>query len=187
MSLTASCLFRLGESIAANNAYRQQETQHTAKRIQMQSPVTNSTSVTCSSSCPSSNESKASNIEELIQKLRSGLEVSRTYIPLWNIWHFFYWEGWKLKSRCQTTVCVTVKFGLDSCLFGTCSFYWAAEQNSEMLTEGRALYWGLSPVHLPTVVVAVRCGGRSRVWSDCLDLLGHIQGTSSLCFLRNSL
>ncbi|XP_010394149.2 protein CIP2A [Corvus cornix cornix] len=65
----------LGESIAANNAYREQETQHTAKRIQMQSPVTNSTSVRCSSSCPSSNESKASNIEELIQKLHSGLEM----------------------------------------------------------------------------------------------------------------
>lgn len=41
----------------------------------MQSPVTNSTSVRCSSSCPSSNESKASNIEELIQKLHSGLEM----------------------------------------------------------------------------------------------------------------
>ncbi|XP_063249895.1 protein CIP2A [Prinia subflava] len=65
----------LGESITANNAYRQQEMQHTAKRIHMQSPVTNTTSVRCSSSCPSSNESKASNIEELIQKLHSGLEM----------------------------------------------------------------------------------------------------------------
>ncbi|KAI1242327.1 hypothetical protein IHE44_0005861 [Lamprotornis superbus] len=65
----------LGESIAANNAYRQQETQHTAKRIQMRSPVTNTTSVRCSSSYPPSNESKASNVEELIQKLHSGLEM----------------------------------------------------------------------------------------------------------------
>ncbi|XP_056355793.1 protein CIP2A [Oenanthe melanoleuca] len=65
----------LGESIAANNAYRQQEMQHTAKRIQMQSPVINTTSVRCSSSCPSNNESKASNIEELIKKLHSGLEM----------------------------------------------------------------------------------------------------------------
>ncbi|XP_032909513.1 protein CIP2A [Catharus ustulatus] len=65
----------LGESIAANNAYRQQEMQHTAKRIQMQSPVTNTISVRCSSSCPSSNKSKSSNMEELIQKLHSGLEM----------------------------------------------------------------------------------------------------------------
>uniref|UniRef100_A0A8C5TYX2 Cellular inhibitor of PP2A n=1 Tax=Malurus cyaneus samueli TaxID=2593467 RepID=A0A8C5TYX2_9PASS len=65
----------LGESIAANNAYRQQKMQHTAKRIQMQSPVPSTTSVRCSSSCPSSNKSKASNIEELIQKLHSGLEM----------------------------------------------------------------------------------------------------------------
>ncbi|TRZ16132.1 hypothetical protein HGM15179_010985 [Zosterops borbonicus] len=65
----------LGESITANNAYRQQEMQHTAKRIQMQAPVANTTSVRCSSSYPSSNESKASNMEELIQKLHSGLEM----------------------------------------------------------------------------------------------------------------
>uniref|UniRef100_A0A8C3QLV4 Cellular inhibitor of PP2A n=1 Tax=Cyanoderma ruficeps TaxID=181631 RepID=A0A8C3QLV4_9PASS len=65
----------LGESITANNAYRQQEMQHTAKRIQMQPPVTNTTSLRCSSSYPSSKESKASNIEELIQKLHSGLEM----------------------------------------------------------------------------------------------------------------
>ncbi|XP_005038823.1 PREDICTED: protein CIP2A [Ficedula albicollis] len=65
----------LGESIAANNAYRQQEMQHTAKRIQMQSPVINTTSVRWSSSYPSNNESKASNIEELIKKLHSGLQM----------------------------------------------------------------------------------------------------------------
>ncbi|NXV75032.1 CIP2A protein, partial [Atlantisia rogersi] len=65
----------LGESIAANNAYRQQETEHVSKRIQVQSPVTSITSVRCSSSCPSTDESTTSNIQELIQKLQSGLEV----------------------------------------------------------------------------------------------------------------
>ncbi|XP_054019180.1 protein CIP2A [Dryobates pubescens] len=65
----------LGESIAASNAYRQQETEHPSKRIQQQSPVTTITSVRCSSSCPSADESRASNIQELIQKLHSGLEM----------------------------------------------------------------------------------------------------------------
>ncbi|XP_014802636.1 PREDICTED: protein CIP2A isoform X2 [Calidris pugnax] len=65
----------LGESIAANNAYRQQETEHTSKRIQMQSPMTSVNSVRCSSSCPSNDESTTSNIQELIQKLHSGLEM----------------------------------------------------------------------------------------------------------------
>ncbi|KFQ80459.1 Protein CIP2A, partial [Phaethon lepturus] len=65
----------LGESIAANNAYRQQETEHASKRIQMQSPVTSLTLVKHSSSCPSSDESTTSNIQELIQKLNSGLEM----------------------------------------------------------------------------------------------------------------
>ncbi|KAM7128107.1 protein CIP2A isoform 2-T2 [Ciconia maguari] len=68
----------LGESIAANNAYRQQEMEHASKRIQMQSPVTSVTSVRCSSSCPSSDESTTSNIQELIQKLHSGLESKET-------------------------------------------------------------------------------------------------------------
>ncbi|KFP65982.1 Protein CIP2A, partial [Cariama cristata] len=69
----------LGESIAANNAYRQQETEHTSKRIQMQSPVTNVTLVRCSSYCPSSDESTTSNIQELIQKLHSGLEMKEPF------------------------------------------------------------------------------------------------------------
>ncbi|XP_035170986.1 protein CIP2A [Oxyura jamaicensis] len=63
----------LGESIAANNAYRQQETEHTSKRIQMQSPMT---SITPSSlSYSKGDESATSNIQDLIQKLHSGLEM----------------------------------------------------------------------------------------------------------------
>ncbi|XP_071613681.1 protein CIP2A [Heliangelus exortis] len=65
----------LGESIAANNAYRQQEMDHASKRIQMQPPVTSVSSARCSSSCPSSDGSTTSNIQELIQKLHSGLEM----------------------------------------------------------------------------------------------------------------
>ncbi|KAM6384929.1 protein CIP2A isoform 6-T6 [Alca torda] len=68
----------LGESIAANNAYRQQETEYASKRIQMQSPMTNITSVRCSSSCPSSDKSATSNIQELIQKLHTGLEMKES-------------------------------------------------------------------------------------------------------------
>ncbi|KFQ48256.1 Protein CIP2A, partial [Nestor notabilis] len=68
----------LGESIAANNAYRQQETEHASKRIQLLSPMTNVTSVRCSSSCLSSDESTTSNIQELIQKLHSGLEMKES-------------------------------------------------------------------------------------------------------------
>ncbi|KAM6319600.1 protein CIP2A [Podargus strigoides] len=65
----------LGESIAANNAYRQQEMEHTSRRIQMQSPVTSVASVRYSSSRPSTDQSTTSNIQELIQKLHSGLEM----------------------------------------------------------------------------------------------------------------
>ncbi|KFV52878.1 Protein CIP2A, partial [Gavia stellata] len=72
----------LGESIAANNAYRQQQTEHVSKKIQMQSPVTNITSVRCSSSCPSSDESTTSNIQELIQKLHSGLEMKEPFTDM---------------------------------------------------------------------------------------------------------
>ncbi|KFP38666.1 Protein CIP2A, partial [Chlamydotis macqueenii] len=65
----------LGENIAANNAYRQQEMKHASKRIQMLSPVTSVTSVKCSSSCPPSDESTTSNIQELTQKLNLGLKM----------------------------------------------------------------------------------------------------------------
>ncbi|XP_065532047.1 protein CIP2A [Lathamus discolor] len=69
----------LGESIAANNAYRKQEAGHASKRIQLLSPVTNVTSVRCSSSCRSSDESTTSNIQELIEKLHSGLEMKESF------------------------------------------------------------------------------------------------------------
>ncbi|XP_049680233.1 protein CIP2A isoform X2 [Accipiter gentilis] len=69
----------LGESIAANNAYRQQETEHASKRIQMQSPMTNITSVR---SCPSSDGSTTSNIQELIKKLHSGLQMKEPFTDM---------------------------------------------------------------------------------------------------------
>uniref|UniRef100_A0A8B9U6V8 Cellular inhibitor of PP2A n=1 Tax=Anas zonorhyncha TaxID=75864 RepID=A0A8B9U6V8_9AVES len=65
----------LGESIAANNAYRQQETEHASKRIQMQSPVTSVTPRSSLSCSKGDDESTTSNIQELIQKLHSGLEM----------------------------------------------------------------------------------------------------------------
>uniref|UniRef100_A0A8B9NAT5 Cell proliferation regulating inhibitor of protein phosphatase 2A n=1 Tax=Accipiter nisus TaxID=211598 RepID=A0A8B9NAT5_9AVES len=69
----------LGESVAANNAYRQQETEHASKRIQMQSPMTNITSVR---SCPSSDGSTTSNIQELIRKLHSGLQMKEPFTDM---------------------------------------------------------------------------------------------------------
>ncbi|XP_055657462.1 protein CIP2A isoform X1 [Falco peregrinus] len=69
----------LGESIAANNAYRQQEMEHASKRIQTQSPLTSISLVRCSSSCPPSDESTTSNIQELIQKLHSGLKMKEPF------------------------------------------------------------------------------------------------------------
>ncbi|XP_010147415.1 PREDICTED: protein CIP2A, partial [Eurypyga helias] len=72
----------LGESIAANNAYRLQETEHVSKRIQMQPPATSVTLAKRSSSSPSSDESTVSNIQELIQKLHSGLEMKEPIADL---------------------------------------------------------------------------------------------------------
>uniref|UniRef100_A0A8C3L3Z9 Cellular inhibitor of PP2A n=1 Tax=Chrysolophus pictus TaxID=9089 RepID=A0A8C3L3Z9_CHRPC len=65
----------LGESIAANNAYRQQEKEHVSKRIQLQSPLISNITVRSSSSCANGDESTTSSVQELIQKLHSGLEV----------------------------------------------------------------------------------------------------------------
>ncbi|XP_061206585.1 protein CIP2A [Neopsephotus bourkii] len=72
----------LGESIAANNAYRKQKAEHASKRIQLLSPMTNVTSVRCSSSCISNDESTTSNIQELIQKLHSGLEMKESFTDM---------------------------------------------------------------------------------------------------------
>ncbi|XP_050813352.1 protein CIP2A isoform X2 [Gopherus flavomarginatus] len=65
----------LGESIAANNAYRQQETEHAPKKIHMRSSITSVMSMKCSTSYPSNDDATTSNIQELIQKLQSGLEI----------------------------------------------------------------------------------------------------------------
>ncbi|XP_005283659.2 protein CIP2A isoform X2 [Chrysemys picta bellii] len=65
----------LGESIAANNAYRQQEREHAPKKIHMQSSITSVMSMKCSTSYPSNDDATTSNIQELIQKLQSGLEM----------------------------------------------------------------------------------------------------------------
>ncbi|XP_015733279.1 protein CIP2A [Coturnix japonica] len=65
----------LGESIAANNAYRQQGKERASKRIQLQSPLISNVTVRSSLSCVNGDESTTSSIQELIQKLHSGLEV----------------------------------------------------------------------------------------------------------------
>uniref|UniRef100_A0A8D0HJ46 Cellular inhibitor of PP2A n=1 Tax=Sphenodon punctatus TaxID=8508 RepID=A0A8D0HJ46_SPHPU len=65
----------LGESIAANNAYRQQESEHASKRVHLQASLTNLTSVKCSAACPPNDDATTSNIQELIQKLQSGLAM----------------------------------------------------------------------------------------------------------------
>ncbi|KAM8820443.1 protein CIP2A [Eudromia elegans] len=72
----------LGESIAANNAYKQHETEHTAKRIRMQSPMTHVISVRSSSSHSSCDDSATSNIQELIEKLHSGLQMKEPIIDM---------------------------------------------------------------------------------------------------------
>ncbi|XP_033916072.1 protein CIP2A homolog [Melopsittacus undulatus] len=72
----------LGESIAANNAYRKQEAEHASKRIQVLSAVPNITSVRSSSSRLSGDKSTASNIRELIEKLHSGLEMKESFTDM---------------------------------------------------------------------------------------------------------
>ncbi|XP_043846960.1 protein CIP2A isoform X2 [Dromiciops gliroides] len=66
----------LGESIAANNAYRHQETEHMPKRIHVQSVTpTLSASLKGSASHLSNDSIPGLNIQELIQKLQTGMEM----------------------------------------------------------------------------------------------------------------
>ncbi|XP_036601914.1 protein CIP2A [Trichosurus vulpecula] len=66
----------LGESIAANNAYRHQDAEHVPKRIHVQSVTPNlSASLQGSTSHLSNDSIPGLNIQELIQKLQTGMEM----------------------------------------------------------------------------------------------------------------
>ncbi|XP_062982919.1 protein CIP2A isoform X2 [Elgaria multicarinata webbii] len=65
----------LGESIAANNSYRQQEAEHASKRSHIQASMTCVNSMKCSIVCPQNDAAATLNIQDLIQKLQSGLEM----------------------------------------------------------------------------------------------------------------
>nr|XP_056714602.1 protein CIP2A [Euleptes europaea] len=67
----------LGESIAANNSYRHQEAEHVPKRSQVQ-PVLTCVNSTKGSLCPPNEDAATFNIQDLIQKLQSGLEMKES-------------------------------------------------------------------------------------------------------------
>lgn len=75
---------RLGESISANNSYRQQEVDHVSKRSRMQASMTGVNSMKSSIVCPSNDDASTFNIQDLIQKLQSGLEVN-TVVLTYNL------------------------------------------------------------------------------------------------------
>uniref|UniRef100_A0A670IPD4 Cellular inhibitor of PP2A n=1 Tax=Podarcis muralis TaxID=64176 RepID=A0A670IPD4_PODMU len=64
----------LGESIAANNSYRQQEAEHASKRNHMQASITCVNPMKCSAACAPNDDVATFNIQDLIQKLQSSLE-----------------------------------------------------------------------------------------------------------------
>nr|XP_033797418.1 protein CIP2A isoform X1 [Geotrypetes seraphini] len=65
----------LGESIAANNAYRQQEAEHTSKRIHVEMPI--STRTKDPASHLSNEVLSDSSIHELIKKFHTGIELKQ--------------------------------------------------------------------------------------------------------------
>ncbi|KAL7983479.1 hypothetical protein Chor_000355 [Crotalus horridus] len=69
----------LGESIAANNAYRQQESEHVTKKSHLQASMTSVNSVKSSNVChPNDGDAAAFKIQDLIHKLQSGLEMKES-------------------------------------------------------------------------------------------------------------
>ncbi|XP_028582553.2 protein CIP2A isoform X2 [Podarcis muralis] len=68
----------LGESIAANNSYRQQEAEHASKRNHMQASITCVNPMKCSAACAPNDDAATFNIQDLIQKLQSSLEVKES-------------------------------------------------------------------------------------------------------------
>ncbi|XP_032075738.1 protein CIP2A [Thamnophis elegans] len=70
----------LGESIAANNAYKQQESEHASKRrSHLQASMTSINSVKASNVChPNDGDAATFSIQDLIHKLQSGLEMKES-------------------------------------------------------------------------------------------------------------
>ncbi|XP_034972153.1 protein CIP2A [Zootoca vivipara] len=68
----------LGESIAANNSYRQQEAEHASKRNHMQASITCVNPMKCSAAGAPNDDVATFNIQDLIQKLQSSLEVKES-------------------------------------------------------------------------------------------------------------